>query len=96
MEEKNPFKIVASKKSRFILPNLLTLIGVCLGISSIKFALDANTRSHLKKSFPVCKDWTTAGLQNPDCLDFNNFRNFGSLNTETSYVKDLLAIENSV
>ena len=42
MEEKNPFKIVTSKKSRFILPNLLTLIGVCLGISSIKFALDQN------------------------------------------------------
>jgi len=42
MEEKNPFKLVASKKSRFILPNLLTLIGVCLGISSIKFALDQN------------------------------------------------------
>ena len=42
MEEKNPFKLVASKKNRFILPNLLTLIGVCLGISSIKFALDQN------------------------------------------------------
>jgi CDP-diacylglycerol--serine O-phosphatidyltransferase len=42
MEEKNSFKLVASKKSRFILPNLLTLIGVCLGISSIKFALDQN------------------------------------------------------
>jgi len=42
MEIKNPFKLVASKKSRFILPNLLTLIGVCLGISSIKFALDQN------------------------------------------------------
>jgi CDP-diacylglycerol--serine O-phosphatidyltransferase len=42
MEEKNPFKLVTSKKSRFILPNLLTLIGVCLGISSIKFALDQN------------------------------------------------------
>jgi CDP-diacylglycerol--serine O-phosphatidyltransferase len=42
MEEKNPFKIVTSKKSKFILPNLLTLIGVCLGISSIKFALDQN------------------------------------------------------
>jgi len=42
MEEKNPFKLVSSKKSRFILPNLLTLIGVCLGISSIKFALDQN------------------------------------------------------
>ena len=42
MEEKNPFKLVTSKKTRFILPNLLTLIGVCLGISSIKFALDQN------------------------------------------------------
>ena len=42
MEEKNPFKLVASKKTRFILPNLLTLIGVCLGISSIKFAIDQN------------------------------------------------------
>jgi CDP-diacylglycerol---serine O-phosphatidyltransferase len=42
MEKKNPFNIVSSKKSRFILPNLLTIIGVCLGISSIKFALDEN------------------------------------------------------
>jgi len=42
MEKKNPFNLVSSKKSRFILPNLLTIIGVCLGISSIKFAIDAN------------------------------------------------------
>ena len=42
MENKNPFKIVSTKKSRYILPNILTLIGVCLGISSIKFALDDN------------------------------------------------------
>jgi len=42
MEKKNPFNIVSSKKTRFILPNLLTIIGVCLGISSIKFALDGN------------------------------------------------------
>ena len=42
MEDKNPFKIVSGKKSRYILPNILTLIGVCLGISSIKFALDEN------------------------------------------------------
>jgi|TARA_B110000971_G_scaffold61455_1_gene62720 CDP-diacylglycerol--serine O-phosphatidyltransferase len=42
MEKKNPFNIVASKKTRFILPNLLTIIGVCLGISSIKFSLDQN------------------------------------------------------
>ena len=42
MEERNPFKLVSTKKSRFILPSLLTLIGVCLGISSIKFSLDQN------------------------------------------------------
>jgi CDP-diacylglycerol---serine O-phosphatidyltransferase len=42
MEKKNPFNLVSSKKSRFILPNVLTIIGVCLGISSIKFALDEN------------------------------------------------------
>ena len=42
MQEKKPFSIVSTKKSRYILPNLLTLIGVCLGISSIKFALDSN------------------------------------------------------
>ena len=42
MEERNPFNLVSTKKSRFILPSLLTLIGVCLGISSIKFSLDQN------------------------------------------------------
>ena len=42
MEEKKSFKIVSSKKTRYILPNILTLIGVCLGISSIKFSLDQN------------------------------------------------------
>tara|TARA_Y100001970_G_scaffold31705_1_gene39469 strand:+ start:2008 stop:2790 length:783 start_codon:yes stop_codon:yes gene_type:complete len=41
MEEKK-FKIVATKKTRYILPNILTIIGVCLGISSIKFSLDQN------------------------------------------------------
>ena len=34
------FKIVSDKKVRMILPNALTLIGVCIGLSSIKFALD--------------------------------------------------------
>ena len=39
--QKNNFKIVADKKSaRVILPNMLTLIGVCIGLSSIRFALD--------------------------------------------------------
>ena len=43
MEKKNPFNIVSkTKQSRFILPSLLTLVGVCLGISSIKFSLDGN------------------------------------------------------
>ena len=37
---KNNFKIVADRKARMILPNMLTLIGVCIGLSSIKFALD--------------------------------------------------------
>tara|TARA_A100001011_G_C14259197_1_gene821565 strand:+ start:703 stop:1500 length:798 start_codon:yes stop_codon:yes gene_type:complete len=41
-EKKNPFKIVSTKKTRYILPNILTLVGVCLGISSIKFSLDQN------------------------------------------------------
>ena len=42
MEQKKPnLKIVADKKSaRMILPNMLTLIGVCIGLSSIRFALD--------------------------------------------------------
>ena len=33
-------KLVSNKKSRVILPNILTLIGVCIGLTSIKFALD--------------------------------------------------------
>jgi len=39
-QPKNNFKIVSDKKARIILPNMLTLIGVCIGLSSIKFALD--------------------------------------------------------
>ena len=42
MQEKNKFKVVSVKKSRYILPSVLTLVGVCLGISSIKFAMDEN------------------------------------------------------
>ena len=42
MEEKKKFKLVASKKTRYLLPNILTLGGVCLGISSIKFSIDGN------------------------------------------------------
>ena len=39
-QPKNSFKIVSNRKARMILPNMLTLIGVCIGLSSIKFALD--------------------------------------------------------
>ena len=41
-QEKKNFKLVSSKKTRYILPNILTLVGVCLGISSIKFSIDSN------------------------------------------------------
>ena len=40
-QPKNNFKLVADKKNaRMLLPNMLTLIGVCIGLSSIKFAID--------------------------------------------------------
>ena len=42
MEQKKKFKLVSSKKTRYLLPNILTLGGVCLGISSIKFSIDGN------------------------------------------------------
>ena len=41
-QQKKNLKLVSNKKTRVILPNTLTLIGVCIGLSSIKFALDAN------------------------------------------------------
>jgi len=40
-QPKKSFKLVSDKKTRVILPNILTLIGVCIGLSSIKFALDS-------------------------------------------------------
>ena len=40
-QKKNNLKIVTDKKgARMILPNMLTLIGVCIGLTSIRFALD--------------------------------------------------------
>ena len=42
MNQENKFKIASSKRTRYILPNILTLGGVCLGISAIKFAIDKN------------------------------------------------------
>ena len=34
------FKLVSDKKTRTILPNMFTLVGVCIGLTSIKFAFD--------------------------------------------------------
>jgi CDP-diacylglycerol--serine O-phosphatidyltransferase len=40
-QQKNNLKVIADKKNaRVILPNMLTLIGVCIGLTSIRFALD--------------------------------------------------------
>jgi len=39
-QPKNNYKIVSDKKARMLLPNAITLIGVCIGLTSIKFALD--------------------------------------------------------
>ncbi len=40
-QPKKNFKIVSEKRNaRVILPNMLTLIGVCIGLTSIRFALD--------------------------------------------------------
>jgi len=39
-QQKKNFKLVSDKKTRVILPNIFTLVGVCIGLSSIKFAFD--------------------------------------------------------
>ena len=39
-QNKKNIKLVSNKNSRVILPNILTLVGVCIGLSSIKFAFD--------------------------------------------------------
>jgi len=41
-EPKKTFKVVTDTKARVILPNTLTLIGVCIGLTSINFALNEN------------------------------------------------------
>ena len=41
-EQKKNLKIVTDTKTRVILPNTLTLIGVCVGLTSINFALNQN------------------------------------------------------
>ena len=44
MQEKQNknFRLISTKKTRVILPNIFTLVGVCIGLSSIKFAFDGN------------------------------------------------------
>ena len=42
LENKKEFKLISKKNPRSLLPNTLTIFGVCLGLSSIKFALDTN------------------------------------------------------
>ena len=42
IENKKEFKLIEKKNPKSLLPNTLTIFGVCLGLSSIKFALDAN------------------------------------------------------
>ena len=42
LEKKKEFKLISKKNPRSLLPNTLTIFGVCLGLSSIKFALDTN------------------------------------------------------
>ena len=41
-ESKREFKLIPKKNPKSLLPNALTIFGVCLGLSSIKFALDTN------------------------------------------------------
>ena len=42
IEHKKEFKLITKKNPKSLLPNALTIFGVCLGLSSIKFALDLN------------------------------------------------------
>ena len=49
-QRKSNLKIVPDKKSaRMILPNMLTLIGVCIGLTSIRFALDEKYEIHFAR-----------------------------------------------
>ena len=42
IENKREFKLISKKNPKSLLPNALTIFGVCLGLSSIKFAMDLN------------------------------------------------------
>ena len=57
LESKKEFKLISKKNPRSLLPNALTIFGVCLGLSSIKFALDANyTMSVIAIAFAAILD----------------------------------------
>ncbi len=40
MEPKKNFKVIPPRNPRVLLPNIFTLVGVCIGLTSIKFAFD--------------------------------------------------------
>ena len=42
IENKKEFNLITKKTPKSLLPNALTIFGVCLGLSSIKFAIDLN------------------------------------------------------
>ncbi len=42
LDNKKEFKLISKKNPKYLLPNALTIFGVCLGLSSIKFAIDLN------------------------------------------------------
>ena len=42
MENKKNIKLVLGNSQRSLLPNALTLIGVCIGLTSINLALNGN------------------------------------------------------
>ena len=48
LENKKEFKLIPKKNPRYLLPNALTIFGVCLGLSSIKFSLDAMDDESIK------------------------------------------------
>ena len=48
-EPKKKFKLVTDTQARMILPNTLTLIGVCVGLSSINFALNQRYEIAIRK-----------------------------------------------
>ncbi len=40
MEHKKNFKVIPPRNPRVLLPNIFTLVGVWIGLTSIKFAVD--------------------------------------------------------